>query len=90
MEQHLCADVIARFRRKVQTKNKIAKLALVTPEDCQLIDQMMSKYSGFVHPQAQEAPAKVPAAEVLENDVTQVKTWLEGFELHIKEAFPAK
>lgn len=90
VEQHLCADVIARFRRDVQTKNKIAKLALVTPGDCQLIDEMMSKYSGFVHSQAQEAPSKVPSAEVLKDDVTQVKTWLEGFELRIKEAFPGK
>jgi energy-coupling factor transporter ATP-binding protein EcfA2 len=90
VEVHLCADVIARYRRDVQTKNKIAKLALVTPEDCQLIDEMMSKYSGFVHSQAQEAPAQAPSAQVLKEDVTNVKTWLEGFEQRVKEAFPAK
>jgi len=90
VEQHLCADVIARFRREVQTKNKIAKLALVTPEDCQLIDEMMSKYSGFVHSQAQEAPAKVLEAAVLEGDVTRVKIWLDGFDQSIKAAFPEK
>jgi ABC-type thiamine transport system ATPase subunit len=90
VEYHLCADVIARYRRDVQTKNKIAKLALVKPEDCQLIDEMMSKYSGFVHSQAQEAPAKVPEAAVLQEDVTRVKTWLEGFEQRVKDAFPGK
>ncbi|WP_395119849.1 AAA family ATPase [Rhodanobacter sp. FW102-FHT14D06] len=90
VEYHLCADVIARYRRDVQTKNKIAKLALVTPEDCQLIDEMMSKYSGFVHSQAQEAPTKVPSAEVLKDDVTQVKTWLEKFDERVKVAFPGK
>ena len=90
VEYHLCADVIARYRRDVQTKNKIAKLALVTPEDCQLIDEMMSKYSGFVHSQAQEAPAKVPEAAVLQEDVTRVKNWLEGFDQRVKAAFPGK
>lgn len=90
VEYHLCADVIARYRRDVQTKNKIAKLALVTPEDCQLVDEMMSKYSGFVHSQAQEAPAKVPSAEVLKEDVTKVKTWLDEFDQRVKAAFPGK
>jgi len=90
VEYHLCADVIARYRRDVQTKNKIAKLALVTPEDCQRIDEMMSKYSGFVHSQAQEAPAQAPNAQALKEDVTNVKEWLEGFEQRVKEAFPAK
>ena len=90
VEYHLCADVISRYRREVHTKNKIAKLAQVTTEDCQLIDEMMSKYSGFVHSQAQEAPAKVPAAAVLKEDVTRVKTWLDGFDQRIKEAFPGK
>ncbi|NII10660.1 AAA family ATPase [Oleiagrimonas sp. C23AA] len=90
VEYHLCADVIARYRRDVQTKNKIAKLALVTPEDCQLIDEMMSKYSGFVHSQAQEAPSEVPSAQGLKEDVLRVKTWLDGFEQRVKGAFPAK
>ena len=86
VEYHLCADVISRYRRDVQTKNKIAKLALVTPDDCQLIDKMMSKYSGFVHSQAQEAPATAPNPQVLKDDVSSIKTWLEGFEQRAKEA----
>ncbi|SFW67647.1 AAA family ATPase [Luteibacter sp. UNCMF366Tsu5.1] len=90
VEYHLCADVIARYRRDVQTKNKIAKLSLVTIEDCQIIDEMMSKYSGFVHSQAQEAPAKIPSAEVLKDDVTQVKNWLDEFDQRVKAAFPGK
>jgi len=90
VEYHLCADVIARYRRDVQTKNKIAKLAFVTSEDCQLIDDMMSKYSGFVHSQAQDAPAKAPSAQALHEDVTRVKTWLDGFDQRVKDAFPAK
>lgn len=88
VEYHLCADVIARYRREVQTKNKIARLALVTPDDCQLIDEMMSKYSGFVHSQPQEAPVKVPETVVLKNDVTKVKDWLDKFDERTKTAFP--
>lgn len=90
VEYHLCADVITRYRREIHTKNKLAKLALVTPEDCQLIDEMMSKYSGFVHSQSQEAPAKVPGAAVLMDDVTKVKTWLDNFDQRTKAAFPGK
>lgn len=90
VEYHLCADVIARYRRDVQTKNKIARLALVQPEDCQLIDDMMSKYSGFVHSQSQEAPSKAPSAHALKEDVMRVKIWLDNFEQRAKDAFPAK
>lgn len=88
VEFHLCADVVARYRREVQTKNKLAKLAIVTPVDCELIDEMMSKYSSFVHSQAQEMPVKIPGAQVLMEDVTRVKTWLDGFEQRIKDGFP--
>lgn len=90
VEFHLCADVVARYRREVHTKNKIAKLALVTPADCELIDEMMSRYSGFVHSQAQEAPGKLPSAQALREDVMSVKTWLEAFDQRVKQAFPVK
>lgn len=88
VENHLCAGVILRFRRDVQTTNRLAKLAAITPADCQLIDGMMTKYSAFEHSQASEIPGTLPSQPELLADVENVKTWLGEFLERIKKTFP--
>jgi energy-coupling factor transporter ATP-binding protein EcfA2 len=79
VEFHLCAGVVVRFRRDVQTKNRIARLALIEAADCQLIDAKMTKYSAFEHSQATETPATLPAISELSADIEEVKIWLAEF-----------
>jgi energy-coupling factor transporter ATP-binding protein EcfA2 len=87
VENHLCAGVVLRFRRDIQTKNKIARLASVRAGDCQLIDAMMTKYSAFEHSQSVETPTQVPDAGELLADIEAVKEWLTGFLARLKEEF---
>ncbi len=51
VEDTLLNKVVCRFRRAVHTQKKIASLAKIKPEDCQLIDEFMTKYSRYEHSQ---------------------------------------
>ena len=88
VENHLCAGVVIRFRRDVQTRNRISKLAAIEPQDCQLIDEMMTKYSAFEHSQSNDAPGQLPSHAELLADVETVKNWLAGFLDRMKKTFP--
>jgi energy-coupling factor transporter ATP-binding protein EcfA2 len=69
------ADVIQRHRREVHTKNKVGKLAKITPADCSLIDDFMTKYSCYEHSQSAEAPVDVPLASALSEDISRLLAW---------------
>jgi energy-coupling factor transporter ATP-binding protein EcfA2 len=79
VEKVLMNDVLTRFRRSVETKNKIGALAKITPDDCQLIDNLMSRYSSFEHSQPDELPAELPDFEEIKKDVTALAAWIDGF-----------
>lgn len=79
VEKVLINDVLTRFRRSVETKNKIGALAKITPEDCQLVDTLMSRYSSFEHSQPDELPAELPDFEEIKKDVTELAAWIDGF-----------
>jgi len=79
VEVHLLNDVVHRFRRAVQTQNRIDKLAKIKPEDCKLIDDFMTKYSRYEHSQSNETPTPPPDADEIEQDLNQIKTWLDEF-----------
>ncbi|WP_166107650.1 AAA family ATPase [Duganella aceris] len=79
VEKVLINDVLTRFRRSVETKNKIGALAKITPEDCQLVDNLMTRYSSFEHSQPDELPAELPDFEDIKRDVTALAAWIDGF-----------
>jgi energy-coupling factor transporter ATP-binding protein EcfA2 len=60
IEIELMSDVIQRYRRSVQTMGKIGNLAKISPEDCRLFDDLMTKYSRYEHSQPLEAPVRIP------------------------------
>jgi hypothetical protein len=47
IENDLLADVVQRFRRPINTKGKLHKVAKITLKDCEYIDAMMTKYSRY-------------------------------------------
>jgi len=49
------------------------------PEDCQLVDTFMTRYSSFEHSQPDELPAELPDFEEIKKDVTALVAWIEGF-----------
>jgi len=80
IEKHLLAEVVQRFKRDVQTKGKINKLAKIRVQDCKLFDDMMTQYSKYEHSQPMDTPALLPGPEQLRLDLEKLKNWLEEFE----------
>jgi energy-coupling factor transporter ATP-binding protein EcfA2 len=79
VEKVLVNGVVARFRRSVETKNKIGALAKINPEDCSLIEDMMTRYSVFEHSQSNELPAGTPDYDQLKDDIEKFATWVSEF-----------
>lgn len=79
IEFELMADVVGRYRRDVNTKNKIHKLAQITLEDCELFDELMTKYSRYEHSQPPEAPVQLPKPGEFETDFNKLKNWQQEF-----------
>ena len=75
----LLADVIGRFRRAINTQNKLHKVAKVTNADCAFIDDLMTRYSVFEHSQSDELPSNALELDVFETDVTALNNWLKEF-----------
>jgi energy-coupling factor transporter ATP-binding protein EcfA2 len=79
IENDLLADVVQRFRRQINTIGKLHKVAKITSDDCQYIDEMMTKYSTYEHAQPEEAPIELPEPDELEQDLKGLKAWLDEF-----------
>jgi energy-coupling factor transporter ATP-binding protein EcfA2 len=79
VEDTLLNKVVCRFRRAVHTQNKIGSLAKIKPEDCQLIDEFMTKYSRYEHSQPSEAPVPLPEPDEIAADLTRLQAWLSEF-----------
>jgi ABC-type cobalamin/Fe3+-siderophores transport system ATPase subunit len=77
VEDYLLNNVVVRFRREIQTKNKIDKLSKIENEDCLFIDKMMTKYSYYDHPQPDESPLQEFSIEDIENDMKEFIEWLK-------------
>ena len=78
IENDLLCGVVQRFQRPVQTL-KIKELAKLNGEDINLLDSLMTKYSGFEHSQPLESPVNLPKLEELLEDLTSLKTWREEY-----------
>lgn len=79
VETVFLADVVQRHRRAVNTKGKIGNLAKITASDCNLIDELMTKYSCYEHSQSDEAPVDVPEPEEIEKDIDRMVEWHKEF-----------
>jgi energy-coupling factor transporter ATP-binding protein EcfA2 len=75
----LLADVVQRHRRAVNTLGKIQNLAKITPTDCALIEQLMTKYSCYEHSQSNEAPVELPGPDELKSDIELLRAWNAEF-----------
>lgn len=79
VEDDLLNQVVRRHRRSVTTDNRLASLPLISHEDCQFIDDMMTKYSCYEHSQSSEVPVFIPEANELRADIESLKEWRESF-----------
>ncbi|BAU49576.1 restriction endonuclease [Sulfurifustis variabilis] len=81
VEDDLLAGVIQRFRREVQTKNKLEKLTKISQNDTRLLDEMMSKYSSYEHSQPRDVPVQLPGPDELRADLERLQAWRDSFEM---------
>lgn len=78
IESDLLCGVVQRFQRPVYTL-KIKELAKLKGADCNLLDSLMTKYSGFEHSQSMESPLELPKPDDLLADMTSLKDWREEY-----------
>ena len=75
----LLNDVVIRFRRDVMTKGKLRGVAKVNPDDCDFLDDLMTKYSVYEHSQADELPQIPVELQEFEQDVLKLIEWMGAF-----------
>jgi wobble nucleotide-excising tRNase len=78
IENDLLCGVVQRFQRPVHTL-KLKDLAKLKDADCNLLDSLMTKYSGFEHSQPTESPVELPKPDDLLADMTSLKNWREEY-----------
>lgn len=78
IENDLLCGVVQRFQRPVHTL-KLKDLAKLKDADCNLLDSLMTKYSGFEHSQPAESPVELPKPDNLLVDMTSLKEWREEY-----------
>ncbi|OOG56291.1 AAA family ATPase [Rhodanobacter sp. C03] len=79
IEMTLLNGVVQRFQKNLTTKDKLAGLAKIRPEDCVLLESMMTKYSYQEHSQPQETPVPLPSTDELGIDLKAVVDWIQEF-----------
>lgn len=78
IENDLLCGIVQRFQRPVHSL-KLKDLAKLKDTDCNLLDSLMTKYSGFEHSQPAESPVELPKPDELLADMTSLKSWREEY-----------
>lgn len=76
VEEFLIGEVVVRFRKDVQTK-RIKYLPSITQEDCDIVDNMMTKYSAYDHSMSNETPLIEFTLDEIESDMNQFAGWIK-------------
>lgn len=86
VEEDLLNKVVLRHRRSITTDNRLHAIQGILPQDCKLIDAMMTKYSCYEHSQSSEIPVFIPDEPELRQDLEALKTWRDGLAKRRAEA----
>ncbi|WP_035608075.1 AAA family ATPase [Haloferula sp. BvORR071] len=83
VEVVLLDEIVLRFRKSVMTgdkkNNKLSKLLRIQHSDCDLIEEMMTKYSGFMHSHSDDVPIEVPPPDEVYEDLKRMSKWYKDF-----------
>jgi hypothetical protein len=88
VEHDLLAEVVLRFRRAIQTDNRLIKLHHINKDDCAFLDGMMTKYSRHEHSQPPEIPISLPHPAEFEEDLYKLKAWQAEFAQRVEGKTP--
>ena len=78
IESVLLTDIVKRHRRQIRS-TKVKELSKINAIDCKTIDDLMTKYSTFLHSQSEETPVNFLAPDTLEEDFKSLKEWIKEF-----------
>lgn len=79
VESVLLNDVLVRFRRDLQTKGRLSALTKIQSNDCNLIDDLMTRYFVYEHSQSDELPSPSPDLSQIELDAKMLSDWINEF-----------
>lgn len=77
VEKDFLNEVVRRYNQEVQTKGKIHVLAKITEDDCNFVDEYMTRYSRYEHSQPEEAPVPLPRPEEIETDLKAIAEFID-------------
>lgn len=80
VEHVLLNGTVIRYRRDIQTKNKLKNLPKICKSDCDLIDEMMTKYSFSEHYSPYDEVPIFFEFRDLDKDCKSLISWIEEFE----------
>ena len=75
VEDDLLNQVVKRHRRSITTENRLEALQFIEKDDCQFLDELMTKYSCYEHSQSHEAPVFIPEEQELRADLESLSQW---------------
>lgn len=85
IEDALLNGVVLRYRKSIQTQDRIMWLSEITQNDCKIIDEMMTKYSYYDHSMSDEAPLQEFTLEEIEQDLDCFINWLTDIKARKKK-----
>ena len=78
IEMELLSKVVTRFDYSIKTMC-LRYLHIITDDDINLFEEMMTRYSYFDHSQSVERPVSLPSIDDVEKDIDRVLAWSEDF-----------
>lgn len=79
VEDVLLLGIVRRFHKNIRTQNMVNKLPAITEGDCNIIENMMTKYSFNEHSQPAEVLPPQYTIEEIENDIQSFVNWIAEY-----------
>tara|TARA_R110000868_G_scaffold144361_1_gene363350 strand:- start:10495 stop:13065 length:2571 start_codon:yes stop_codon:yes gene_type:complete len=79
IENDLLNQIVLRYRRGIQTMNRLDTLVKINQNDINILDGMMTKYSIYEHSQSAVLPTKPIDLNDLKKDLEDVRDWILEF-----------
>lgn len=78
VEDILFQQMVKRFSRRIMT-GKLLKMDRITSADCQIIDNMMTKYSFGEHSQPEDSGLITMDLDEVINDIDNFNAWIRDY-----------
>lgn len=84
VEDVLLLGMVHRFQRRIMTNNKVMKIPQIKDSDCQMIDDMMTKYSFTEHSQPMDSMPVQFTLDEMYKDIDSFVSWVDEFTKRVR------